>query len=394
MSVSSANGPVLLVGGGIGGLTCALALAKRGIAVEVFESADMLSDIGAGLQLSPNAMRVLQNLGLANALQKDLGMPSSLALYSGQSGAKLGTVPLGDKAVSLWKAPYAVSHRGDLQQALISACNAQELITTHLGCSFSEYKETADNVTLHFTRNGASHQLAGAALIGADGLWSKVRAQFLHDGPPEFSGYNSYRALLPTSALPAGLDGTLSGLWMAPHAHIVHYPLRGGTLTNIVVILQDNEADPAPDVDLASFYFATSQLAPMLRLLLRAPDSWSCWPLYTRTPSSVPLPVSRVTLLGDAAHPMLPFLAQGAAQAIEDASILAACYAEKDATPLSAFQAYRTERAPRTMRVQVESEKNARIFHMRGIMAKARDLALKLSSEKALLSRYDWLYRL
>ncbi len=392
MRLSSARAPVLIVGGGIGGLTTALALSRRGIAVEIFESADMLSDIGAGLQLSPNAMRVLQHLDVIKDLEKDLGYPSALELYSGQSGTKLGTVPIGENALKLWGAPYAVAHRADLQAALIKACGSQPLITTHLGCTFLKYKETAEQVTLHFSRNGVACEATGAALIGADGLWSKVRGAFLNDGAPTFSGYNSYRAMMPTSALPTGLDGAVSGLWMAPHAHIVHYPLRGGLLTNIVVILQDHEADPSPDVDLASFYFATSKLAPMLRLLLRTPDSWSCWPLYTRPPSQAPWPLSRITLMGDAAHPMLPFLAQGAAQAIEDAAALAGFFEDPDITPSQAFQTYREYRAPRTARVQIESEKNARIFHMSGLIANARDLVLKLSSQKSLLSRYDWLY--
>ncbi len=384
--------PFLVAGGGIGGLTCALALAKAGFPVEVFEQTENISEIGAGLQLSPNATRILSQLGILDLLDTTVGRPEALCIYSALSESHLTQMPLGHAAEKRWGAPYYVARRADLQQALLDACRLQPNIAMHFSCTATGYTLNG-NAGLAVTQAGAARNYTGCAIIGADGIWSKIRAQFLNDGAPRASGFTAYRALIPVEMLPPELSGTFSALWMGPVLHVVHYPLRGNTMINIVAVLketcdgQDWGADTKPD----NLFAATKNCATLLKNLLHAPQDWTRFALYHRPADCKPWPHLPVTLLGDAAHPMLPFLAQGAAQAIEDAAMLAACVTEHQDIA-AAFAAYRTKRARRIARLTKEAERNGRIFHLDGLQAKARNFALHLMGGERLMRRYDWVY--
>lgn len=385
-------GPVLIAGGGIGGLTTALALARAAFKVEIFEQAPMLAGTGAGLQISPNASRILGRLEIMPRLEEYLGYPESLRIYSGTSGKLLAQMPLGSVAEERWGAPYAVAHRSDLQKVLFEACDAEKNITLHLGSEIDSYS-LLDGLTLSYIQNGTAKQVKGNALIGADGIRSRIREQFLKDGPPPFSGYSAYRAIIPAGTLAHKLQGNMSGLWLAPDAHIVHYPLRGNALINIVVILRESIAeDDDQSENLKRVIFATAHLSSHAKQLLRAPESWSRWPIYHRPIDLRPWPLEPVTLLGDAAHPMLPFLAQGAAQAIEDADILSSCLAHSPDSLAQAFVAYRNKRAARVAKIIHESKRNTALFHMCGSPARVRDLVLRVMRGEQLMKRYDWLY--
>lgn len=382
--------PFLVAGGGIGGLTAALALARAGFLVRVFEQAPSLNEIGAGLQLSPNATRILENLDVMPQLDSFLGKPESLHIYSGGTGRLLARMPLGSAAEKRWGAPYAVAHRSDLQNVLFEACRQQANIDLQLGCKTETYN--ADGlVTLCYRHDGVQKSVEGKALIGADGVHSHMRAQFLKDGSAPYSGYAAYRALIPGETLPPQLSENKCGLWLSDKAHIVHYPLRGSALINIVAVLEEEE-NTGLEVDSAEFYRGVSPLCDPLQEILRAPEEWTRWPIYAREPFQAAWPKGLVTLLGDAAHPMLPFLAQGAAQAIEDAACLAACIAGSPTDIGAAFQSYRRQRATRVARIMRESERNAKIFHLRGLPAAARDLVLRSFGQERLMHRYDWLY--
>jgi salicylate hydroxylase len=389
---SEDKSPLLIAGGGIGGLTAAFSLARAGFPVEVFEQAKDVSEIGAGLQLSPNAMRVLDGLDLLPSLEEIVGRPEALRIYSAISGKRLARMPLGTAAKKRWGEPYYVAHRSDLQRVLFENCSINRNIKLHFNAQVQGF-ERRGGLSVAYTQDGEAKSKSGRGLIGADGLWSKVRAQFLNDGPPRFSGYVAYRAMIAVEALPPKLFGTSSNLWLGPDLHVVHYPLRGHAMINIIAIVREDSEDKGwgNEAEPDHLLKAAESCARLLKDLLRAPRSWTRFALYDRPPSEKPWPHGAVTLLGDAAHPMLPFLAQGAAQAIEDVAILTECMLENE-NIFDAFTAYRELRAPHIAALTREAEKNASIFHMQGFKAKSRDFVLRLMSGERLMQKYDWVY--
>jgi salicylate hydroxylase len=384
--------PLLIAGGGIGGLTAALFLARAGFAVEVFEQAEGISEIGAGLQLSPNAMRAFDGLGLTNQLEDIAGKPKMLQIYSAVSGQGLAKMPLGIAAKERWGAPYYVAHRFDLQSALYDACCTARNIRIHFGCTAQGFN-SKNGIILSVLKKGVIENISGIGIIGADGLWSKIRAQLLNDGLPHASGFAAYRTLIKKQDLPPSLSSSSSTLWLGPDLHVVHYPLKGHELINIVAIVRESlqrrdwNLEAKPD----HLFKVAEDCAQLLKDLLYIPQNWTRWALCDRPANEKPWPRGNVTLLGDAAHPMLPFLAQGAAQAIEDATVLANCV-EKHNSIANAFFVYRKHRALRTAALTREAERNGRIFHLSGIQAKARDFVLRLMSGERLMQRYDWVY--
>jgi 2-polyprenyl-6-methoxyphenol hydroxylase-like FAD-dependent oxidoreductase len=386
---------VIIVGAGIGGLTAALAIARRGFEVAVFDQAERLEEVGAGIQLSPNASRILLALGLAEQLQRHVVTPEELRVIDARSARVLARAPLGAAAERRYGAPYWVIHRGDLQTVLVEAVRAYPGIVLHLGARLERFRLTEAGVTISARSPQGDIEHRGAALIGADGLWSSLRGNLGHRRAPRFAGHSAWRALAPAEAVAPELRAPAVNLWLGSAAHLVHYPVRGGSLVNVVAIMRDDWREtgwsaPAEHAEILARYSAAAWSATA-RALLAAPRHWQKWALYDRQPLAH-WGTGAVTLLGDAAHPMLPYLAQGAAMAIEDAAVLAQRLAETRDNPAAAMRRYERQRRSRTARAQRAARRNGTIYQLAGPAASLRSLALASLGGARLLARYDWLY--
>jgi salicylate hydroxylase len=382
---------VVVAGAGIGGLTAALALARKGFRVVVLEQAARLEEAGAGIQLSPNAFHVLQRLGLTERLAPFVVAPDDIRIMGGRSGAEIVRVPLGHDAQARYGAPYWVLHRADLQGVLLAAVHADPDIALRLGARVQDHAAHANGVTVAIALATADEH--GIALIGADGLWSTVRARLGDRRPPRFAERTAWRATVPADLVAPEFRGPATWLWLGPAAHLVHYPVTAGVAVNIVAIVRDDwhGADWSAPGTRAELLKRYARWHPTARRLLATPDAWLKWALHDRPPR-LPWGTGPVTLLGDAAHPMLPFLAQGAAMAIEDAHVLAECLAASPDEPAAALRRYEALRFRRTARAQRAAARNSRVFHLKGPFALARNLALQAIGGQNLRRRYDWLY--
>lgn len=385
---------IILAGAGIGGLTAALALARRGFRILILEQTPQLQETGAGLQLSPNAARVLIGLGLEDRLRANVVAPRAIRIRSARSGRDIACLPVA-RAEQYYGAPYWVIHRGDLQAALLSAAEQHPDIDIRLGTGVEEFAAHSDGVTVTYSCGGRTEAATGIGLVGADGLWSAVRACLWGASEPRRSGRTAWRALISTESAPAEFRQPVVHLWVGPDGHIVAYPVRRGHALNIVAITPDSWtgrgwSTGSDRADLLS-RFPAQRWTKQALSLLALPERWLKWALYDRPP----LPRwgrGAVTLLGDAAHPMVPFLAQGAAMAIEDAAVLADALMP-GAEVAAAMRRYEARRQPRTARVQQAALANGRIYHLGGPAAALRDVALKfILGSELVLSRYDWIY--
>ncbi len=389
---------VLIVGAGIGGLTAALALARRGFRVKLFDRMEKLEEAGAGIQLAPNATRILVALGLAERLKPTIVRPCAIRLRAGPSGREITTIPLNAAALARYGAPYWLVHRADLHRALIDAVAGEPQIALVLGATFGNFTIDASgaHATVHVCSEGPTKaDYSGAVLVGADGLWSRMRA-LLGDGTaPRFAGRGAFRAIVPAAQLSPQDREPVVNMWMGPGGHLVHYPVQGGAAINIVAFCGDPWQSPAWNTSAERKEvlerFPASAWAPAARRLLEAPERWQKWALYDRQPSMV-WGRGPVTLLGDAAHPMLPFLAQGASMAIEDADVLAHELARSASNLDPALRNYETARWTRTARVQRASRRSNFQFHLGWPAALARDAALRAFGGERLLARY-WMYQ-
>jgi salicylate hydroxylase len=401
----AASRTVIIAGAGIGGLTAALTLARRNFRVAVHEAAERLEETGVGIQLSPNAMQVLVALGLRERLAPHVVVPQEIKVITARTGRVLARAPLGEVAEARYGAPYWVIHRGDLQTALREAVEATPDIALHLDSKVEDFAVHSNGVTVLTSGSARPLEHHGIALIGADGLWSTLRRRLGHRRPPRFARHVAWRALVPAQAVPLELSAPAVNLWLGSKAHVVHYPVKAGGMINVVAILRANldapngqESDarllgwsaPGDGNELLA-RFPAGRWQASVRALLGAAEHWQTWPLY----DSAPLghwgngPVS---LLGDAAHPMLPYLAQGAAMAIEDAAVLADCLGRTPDDPAGAMRAYERARRARTARTQRASRRNGVIYHLGGAEALLRALALVVLGGQKLIRRYDWLY--
>ncbi|WP_439529831.1 FAD-dependent oxidoreductase [Pannonibacter sp.] len=383
--------PVAVIGAGIGGLTAALCLARAGYRVELLERTERLAEVGAGLQLSPNALGVLAGFGLLPALEAKAAEPATVRIRSARNGRDLARVPLGPVARERYGLPYLVLHRADLQKVLLEAVSTSPAITLTLGAMLADVVQTGTGIEAQITTANESRKLSACALIGADGVRSEVRQRVMRGPEARFSGRTAYRATLPASAVPDELM-TETGLWLGPKAHLVHYPVRSGREFNLVALVEENWdaegwSEPA-DRDALLRRFA--DWPAEIRAVMQLPDVWLRWALCA-VDADRPWAKGRIALLGDAAHAMLPFAAQGAAMAIEDAAVLGRVMQGAKDIP-AALAAYQQQRQPRATQVQQAASTNATIYHMAWPASLARDTVLRASSPERLLRRMDWIY--
>jgi len=383
---------VLIAGGGIGGLAAAVACGQRGVSVRLMERAAQFSEVGAGIQIGPNVTRILQAWGLGAALAQVSAFPKQLQARDAQTGQVLGTMPLGARTQLLYGAPYATIHRADLQDLLLKAALGLG-VDMLLGQTVRGWEANETDLLVN-TLEGLTLQTS--ALIGADGVWSTVRQQLEGDKPARFTGHLAYRALVAQADLPEHLRSDQVTVWMGPRLHVVHYPVRSGQWLNLVAIVhgakpdQDREWDQAGETQ--ALMHAMGAVGRDLHERLASVPAWRQWALHDRLPLSQASEMAqgRVALLGDAAHPMRPYLAQGAGMAIEDAQVLAQHLSLGGLSVPEQLQGYAEQRWARNARVQTRAIRNGRIFHAQGPVALGRNLSLRLMGER--LMDVPWLY--
>lgn len=386
---------LLVAGGGIAGLAAALAATRAGWQARLFEQAEVFSEVGAGIQLGPNATRILKAWGVLESVLAVSACPQRLLVRDARDGRELGSLALGDNFERRYGAPYLTIHRADLHAALLN-CAREGDAHLHPGARVMAASSLPGAVR---AATSSGHEVEADALAVADGVWSSLRAQLLADGPARATGHVAYRALIAPQRVPASLRGNEVTAWLAPRSHLVSYPVRGGDLLNVVGVVEGRaEGDPR-DWDhpgpLAALQHAAGPLCPPLEELLRAAAQWRLWALHDREPvsSADQMARGRIALLGDAAHPMRPYLAQGAGMAIEDAFELGRVLAVADGKVIdveTALRRYALNRWQRAARVQRRALRNGRIFHADGLLRRARNLALRAGGERVL--DMPWLY--
>ena len=389
MAEATGDHRILIAGGGVGGCIAALALAQRGIASHVFEQASAFREVGAGIQLGPNAFKMFERFGLSEAIDAVAWRPDQLLMMDNLTGERVVAMPLGEAYRARFKFTYGVIHRADLLDAIVAACRSYpELITLQTGAKVTLHEDRGDSVLIELA-DGTRHE--GAALIGAEGLWSRIREEIIGDGKPRVSGHVAYRAVLPRAEVPEDLWSPSVVLWGGEKRHLVHYPLRRGELFNLVAVFHSQRYEEGWNAfgDPAELKARFAGATPQVTRLLDKIESWRMWVLCDREPvrnwSS-----NRVTLVGDAAHPMLQYLAQGAVMSMEDAFVLAEAMATmKDDYP-AAFRAYQDARYLRTARVQLTARFYGDIYHAAGVTRELRNNIL--SQSKGSLETMAWLY--
>lgn len=381
----------LIAGGGIGGLAAALALANQGHRSVVLEQSPQLGEIGAGIQLAPNAFHAFDALGIGERARKGAVFVDELVLMDAAQGGRIVGIPVGERFRERFGNPYAVVHRADLHDALHDACRESGLVDLRVSSRVARYQQDENSVRVTL---GNGEELAGAALIGADGLWSAVRTQVIGDGAPIVSGHTTFRSVIGTEKMPEELRWNAATLWAGPKCHLVHYPLKGWKVFNLVVTT-DNAAPEAvagKPVTKNEVHASFPQICDRARQIIEHGEDWKLWVLCHREPA-YGWTDGRVTLLGDAAHPMLQYYAQGAAMAMEDAVCLGEMAGHYPNDPARAFKLYNRFRAPRTGRVQMGSRALGEyIFHPDGAKAEVRDVALRASSPEDFYNSLEWLY--
>jgi salicylate hydroxylase len=395
---------ILIAGAGIAGLTAALAFAQRGFAVDIFERAEALVEIGAGLQLSPNATGILGKLGVLDNLIGMAVQPDAVVIRRATSLAEVARVPLGAFAEQRWGAPYLAAHRADLQQALLATVTANRDIRLTTGAHVRDFALSDDRATLSVERAGERHEEHGLLAIGADGVWSAIRGLAGEAGKSRFIGQLAWRRTLTTgeddfAAFQAACPGTVVTAFLHPGFHLIAYPLRGGKAINLVAFTRTKrelKADWSIAANTGPLTAAMRQVHPALSSLAAPGKLWTAWPIHVADLDGAWVDPHGLALIGDSAHAMTPFAAQGAAMAIEDAETLAGAVAA--AQPHGpdqmavALMDWGIARRRRVLKVARRGALNQFAWHASGPVAMARDLFMRWRGPEKLAADLDWLY--
>ena len=389
---------MIIVGGGIGGLAAALACGQAGARPQVLERAATFSEVGAGIQMGPNVTRTLHAWGLAQDLKEIGFVPRKLDAKDTQTGQIIGTLRLGQRSLDTYGSPYVTVHRADLHRVLLQKIMRLGLAELRLDSEVQGLQQNADGIQISGTNLPASltELSKSAAMVGADGLWSKTRQFVVPPTAPRVTGLSASRALVPMQSIPEKLRLQDVNVWVGPRVHAVLYPVKCGEYLNLVVVVQGPPPASLDDWDHAGnkqdLEAAMGPIHADLRNMLAAVPAWRLWPLCDRPPIKGPheMAKGRIALLGDAAHPMRPFLAQGAGMAIEDAAELARSWARADLQVEDRLQMYAQARWARNAQVQQRSIRNGQIFHLQGPLRWGRNVVMKLMGEP--LMDVPWLY--
>ncbi|WGW04764.1 3-hydroxybenzoate 6-monooxygenase [Tropicibacter oceani] len=382
--------PILIAGGGIGGLAAACGLAQKGFRSIVVEQAKQFGEIGAGIQIGPNAFHCFDYLGVGDQAREKAVYIDALRLMDAQTAEDITQIPLDEPFRKFYGNPYAVVHRADLHGVLLKYCEQSPLVDLRTEHVVDRYEQDGTGVTLILK---GRDPLKGRVLIGAEGLRSPIRAQMVGDGEPRISGHTTYRSVIPTQQMPEDLRWNAATLWAGPKCHIVHYPLKGGKVYNLVVTYHRDvqEAISGRPVSKAEVAQGFEHIHPKARQIIEHGTDWKLWVLCDRDPISNWLD-GRVALLGDAAHPMLQYFAQGACMAMEDAVALAHCM-EGEADIDKALSRYQAMRSVRTARVQMNSRLIGEyIYHPSGAQAAVRNSVMSGMSAQDWYNQLNWLY--
>ncbi len=383
--------PIVIAGGGIGGLTAALGLAQKGFPVVVLEKAPALGEIGAGIQLGPNAFHAFDYLGVGEAARAMAVYIDQLRLMDAMTGEEITHIDLGEPFRKRFKNPYAVVHRGDLHGVFLRACQDSKLIQLRVNSEVAGYDQDGSAVTV---RLASGETVKGALLIGADGLWSNVRKQVVGDGKPRVSGHTTYRSVIPTEQMPEDLRWNAATLWAGPKCHIVHYPLSGWKVFNLVVTYHNDAPEPVAGkpVPHEEVMKGFEHITERAKKIIRHGKDWKLWVLCDRDPVDNWVD-GRVTLLGDAAHPMMQYMAQGACMAMEDAVCLSHMLDAHRPDFAKALEAYRLQRVVRTARVQLQSRAmGEHVYHPAGAHAMTRNAIMRAKTSEDYYNDLAWLY--
>ncbi|MEP0940974.1 MAG: FAD-dependent oxidoreductase [Rhizobiaceae bacterium] len=387
---------IAIAGAGIAGMTAALFLERIGFRVLLFEKAEAPASSGTGIQISPNAYRVLDELGLARSVSMVGFAPDAIDIRAGRSGRHLTRFELGQACLERHKAPYTTIHRVDLAHILQTACDDREDIEILRGLQVADLTVHANGLTLLCEREKDFSEHVVNAVIGADGAWSSLR-KYVHDAEePEFTGRIAWRVLVDIENADPAVSRTSTGLWLGQNSHLVHYPIRGGHVLNIIAITPWDK-DYAPRRGWLNQTVVDDRVSafdlwqPHLRELINTRANWGGWPIYATNKVGC-FANGPLCLIGDAAHAMVPFAAQGGACAIEDAYVLASECAKSIDDLASAFQRFEKIRRPRVKKVMQLSNNNRRIYHMAPPMEWARNLVMKVTPQESMQRRMDWVY--
>jgi 2-polyprenyl-6-methoxyphenol hydroxylase-like FAD-dependent oxidoreductase len=391
MNPKAIQQPVLIAGGGIGGLATALGLAQKGIRSILLEKSAALGEIGAGIQLGPNAFHAFDYLGVGEAARAMAVYIDQLRLMDALTAEEITHVDLREVFRARFKNPYAVVHRGDLHGVLLKACQASDRIELRTSSEVRGYDQDGGSVT---ARLASGERITGALLVGADGLWSNIRKQVVGDGPPRVSGHTTYRSVIPTDEMPDDLRWNAATLWAGPKCHIVHYPLSGWKLFNLVVTYHNDAPEPVAgqpvsDAEVMQGFHHVHERA---QNIIRHGRNWKLWVLCDRDPVEQWID-GRVALLGDAAHPMMQYFAQGACMALEDAVCLSHLLNAYPGDHAGALEQYRRQRVLRTARVQLQSRAiGEHIYHPAGAHAAVRNAIMSAKTSEDYFDDLAWLY--
>ena len=389
MSASQSGLPVLVAGGGIGGLAAALALTRRGLSVKVLEQAPQLGEIGAGIQLGPNAFAAFDALGIGPKARSRAVYTDEMVMHDAMDETLVGRIPTGEAFRQRFGNPYAVIHRADVHKSLLEGAQESDRIQVLTSTTVQRVDQDEQGVTVHDTLGGVHR---GCALIGADGVKSAVRRQYVGD-EARVSGHVVYRAVIDRKDFPADLQWNAAAIWVGPNCHLVHYPLRGGEQYNVVVTFHSRQAEEwsvreGSREEVQSYF---EGICARARQLIDLPKDWKRWATADREPIGQ-WTFGRATLLGDAAHPTLQYLAQGACMALEDAVTLGEALRLHGNDFANAFEHYQRSRIARTARIVLSAREMGRLFHAKGVERLVRNDLWKGRTPERFYDAMDWLY--